>query len=124
MQEPGRLAAHNVSEIQEEPSPKLAEYLHTRPSSLQRELRSLEQSGKLQQRKDGRETYLKAETRSPIFRELRRILEKTIGLIPPLNSEFEGVGIKADVEVHPVTESLKSGRDIIFGEGASNGSRP
>ena len=58
---------------------ELAEFLHTRPSSLQRELRSLEQSGILKQRKDGRRTYFKAETRSPIFRELRSIFEKTDG---------------------------------------------
>ena len=63
---------------------ELAEFLHTRPSSLQRELRSLEQSGILQQRKDGRRTYIKAETRSPIFRELRSMFEKTMGLIPTL----------------------------------------
>jgi len=63
---------------------ELAEYLHTRPSSLQRELSSLEQSGILQLRKDGRRTYFKAETRSPIFRELRSIFEKTVGLIPTL----------------------------------------
>ncbi len=63
---------------------ELAEFLHTRPSSLQRELSSLEQSGILQRRKDGRRTYFKAETRSPIFRELRSIFEKTVGLIPTL----------------------------------------
>jgi predicted transcriptional regulator len=63
---------------------ELAEFLHTRPSSLQRELKSLEQSGILQQRKDGRRTYFRAETRSPIFRELRSIFEKTVGLIPTL----------------------------------------
>jgi uncharacterized protein len=63
---------------------ELAEFLHTRPSSLQRELRSLEQSGILQQRKDGRRTYFRAETRSPIFRELRGIFEKTFGLVPTL----------------------------------------
>ena len=63
---------------------ELAEFLHTRPSSLQRELRSLEQSGILQQRNDGRRTYFKAETRSPIFRELQSIFEKTVGLVPTL----------------------------------------
>jgi predicted nucleotidyltransferase len=63
---------------------ELAEFLHTRPSSLQRELRSLEQSGILQLRKDGRRTYFKAETRSPIFRELRSLFEKTVGLISTL----------------------------------------
>lgn len=65
---------------------ELAEFLHTRPSSLQRELTSLQQSGILQQRKDGRRTYFKAETRSPIFRELRGIFEKTVGLIPTLRA--------------------------------------
>jgi hypothetical protein len=58
---------------------ELAEFLHTRPSSLQRELTGLKRSGILQRRKDGRRTYFKAETRSPIFRELRSIFEKTVG---------------------------------------------
>ena len=68
---------------------ELAEFLHTRPSSLQRELTSLEQSGILQQRKDGRRTYFKAETRSPIFRELQSIFEKTAGLIPTLRATLQ-----------------------------------
>lgn len=68
---------------------ELAKFLHTRPSSLQRELSSLEQSGILRQRKDGRRTYFKAETRSPIFRELRSIFEKTVGLIPTLKATLQ-----------------------------------
>jgi carboxyl-terminal processing protease len=32
----------------------------------------------------------------------------------PDGSEFEGVGIKSDVEVHPTIESLKSGHDVIL----------
>jgi predicted nucleotidyltransferase len=63
---------------------ELAEFLHTRPSSLQRELSSLTDSGILQRRKDGRRTYFKAEMQSPIFRELRSIFEKTAGLVPTL----------------------------------------
>jgi predicted nucleotidyltransferase len=65
---------------------ELATFLRTRPSSLQRELSSLEKSGILQQRRDGRRTYFKAETRSPIFRELRSVFEKTVGLIPTLRN--------------------------------------
>ena len=67
----------------------MAAFLHTRPSSLQRELTCLQQSGILQQRKDGRRTYFKAETRSPIFRELRSIFEKTDGLVPTLRAALE-----------------------------------
>src|SRR5215467_7728581 len=73
---------------------ELAGFLHTRPSSLQRELRSLQQSGILQLRKDGRRTYFKAETRSPIFRELRSIFEKTVGLIPMLRTAMRPFGDK------------------------------
>jgi predicted nucleotidyltransferase len=68
---------------------ELAAFLHTRPSSLQRELRSLQQSGILQRRNDGRRVYFKAETRSPIFRELRSIFEKTVGLIPTLRNALQ-----------------------------------
>ena len=63
---------------------ELAEFLHTRPSSLQRELASLAQSGILELRRDGRRTCYKAETRSPIFQDLKGIFEKTTGLIPAL----------------------------------------
>jgi predicted nucleotidyltransferase len=73
---------------------ELAQFLHTQPSSLQRELSSLERSGILQQRKDGRRTYFKAETRSPIFRELRSIFEKTVGLIPTLRTAVRPVADK------------------------------
>jgi predicted nucleotidyltransferase len=68
---------------------ELADFLHTRPSSLQRELRSLERSGILQRRQDGRRTYFRAETQSPIFRELRSIFEKTVGLIPALAAALQ-----------------------------------
>ena len=65
---------------------ELADFLHTRPSSLQRELAALVHSGILEQRRDGRRTYFKAETRSPLFRDLRSIFEKTVGLIPTLRA--------------------------------------
>lgn len=63
---------------------ELAGFLHTRPSSLQRELTALVQGGILEQRRDGGRRYFKAETKSPIFRDLRSILEKTVGIVPIL----------------------------------------
>jgi predicted nucleotidyltransferase len=65
---------------------ELAAFLCTRPSSLQRELAALVQSGILEQRRDGRRVYFRAEDRSPIFRDLRNIFEKTVGLIPALRN--------------------------------------
>src|SRR6266851_10303001 len=71
---------------------ELADFLHTRPSSLQRELAALVQSGILEQRRDGRRIYFKAETRSPIFRDLRSIFEKTVGFVPTLQTLLRSFG--------------------------------
>ena len=68
---------------------ELAGYLHTTPSSLQRELKALVTGGILQQRREGTRTYFKAETRSPLFPELHGLIEKTAGLLPTLQHMFE-----------------------------------
>lgn len=73
---------------------ELADFLHTRPSSLQRELVALVGGGVLEQRRDGRRVYFKAETRSPVFQDLRRLFEKTAGLIPTLRIALRPFGDK------------------------------
>ncbi len=75
---------------------ELAGYLQTTPSSLQRELKALVAGGILQQRREGTRTYFKAETRSPLFPELRGLLEKTAGLLPTLQQSFEPFGSRID----------------------------
>jgi len=61
---------------------ELADRLGTGPSSLQRELSSLVANGILVHRREGARAYFKAETRSPVFRDLQQLFEKTAGLIP------------------------------------------
>jgi predicted nucleotidyltransferase len=73
---------------------ELADFLHTRPSSLQREIAALVQSGILERRRDGRRSYFKAETRSPILRDLQTIFEKTVGLVPSLAVALRPFGDK------------------------------
>jgi len=63
---------------------ELAQFLETTPSSLQRELKALVNGGILQLRREGTRTYFKAETRSPLFPELRGLVEKTVGILPTL----------------------------------------
>jgi len=63
---------------------ELAQFLRTTPSSLQRELKALVEGGILQRRREGPRAYFKAETRSPLFPELRGLIEKTAGLLPAL----------------------------------------
>jgi predicted nucleotidyltransferase len=63
---------------------ELAVRLGTSPSSLQRELLSLVASGILVHRREGTRAYFKAETQSPVFRDLQHLFEKTAGLAPIL----------------------------------------
>ena len=68
---------------------ELAGFLRTKPSSLQRELAALMQCGILEQRKEGRRTYFKADTRSPVFGELQGLFEKTKGIVPLLKGALK-----------------------------------
>jgi predicted nucleotidyltransferase len=73
---------------------ELADRLGTTPSSLQRELSSLVASGILTHRREGTRAYFKAETRSPVFRELQRLFEKTTGMIPIMERILQQLGSK------------------------------
>ena len=75
---------------------ELAQFLGTTPSSLQRELKTLVDSGILEQRREGTRTYFKAETRSPLFPELRGLLEKTAGLLPTLQQALKPFQARID----------------------------
>jgi len=63
---------------------ELATSLGTGPSSLQREVDALVRVGILKKRVDGRRSYIKANEESPIFPELRGLVEKTSGIVPML----------------------------------------
>src|ERR1700735_3279993 len=71
---------------------ELAGFIRTQPSSLQRELSALVQCGILERRRDGRRVYFKAETRSPVFSDLRSVLEKTAGVVPTLQNLLRPFG--------------------------------
>lgn len=75
---------------------ELAQFLRTTPSSLQRELKALVTVGVLEQRREGTRVYVKAETRSPFFPELRALIEKTAGLLPTLQQVLEPFGDRID----------------------------
>jgi predicted nucleotidyltransferase len=75
---------------------ELAEFLGTGPSSLQRVLNALVAGGILQRRREGTRVYFKAETRSPLFTELRSLIEKTAGLLPTLRRALEPLAARID----------------------------
>src|SRR5687767_13301655 len=75
---------------------ELARFLALGPSSLQRELKALTAGGILAEKRDGRRVYFKAESRSPLFENLRGLIEKTAGLVPTLRSALDRLGERID----------------------------
>lgn len=73
---------------------ELAEFLGTTPSSLQRELFALSDTGILEQRREGTRSYFRAQRRSPIYRELRSLFEKTAGIAPTIQTLLAPFGRK------------------------------
>lgn len=71
---------------------ELASFLNTRPSSLQREVDALSKAGILEQRRDGRRVYFKADIKSPVFLDLKNLFEKTAGIVPVLQRELASFG--------------------------------
>jgi predicted nucleotidyltransferase len=63
---------------------ELARQLAVTPSSLQKPLTALADSGLLRTRRDGNRLYYQANRESPLFSELRSILTKTAGLLDVL----------------------------------------
>jgi predicted nucleotidyltransferase len=70
---------------------EMAERLNTSPSSLQRELKTLTDTGILRMRRDGRRTYYQAESDASIFSELRMLIEKTTGVAERLREALQPV---------------------------------
>ncbi|MGP8251362.1 MAG: nucleotidyltransferase domain-containing protein [Terracidiphilus sp.] len=76
---------------------ELARHLGVRPSSLQRELDSLVETGILARREDGRRVYFKANTSSPVFKDLRGLVEKTAGIVPAFSNALETFGNRIEL---------------------------
>lgn len=68
---------------------ELAKFLDTAPSSLQRELFALVETGILEQRREGARSYFRAQRHSPIYQELRGIFEKTAGIVPTIKNVLD-----------------------------------
>jgi predicted nucleotidyltransferase len=71
---------------------ELSSFLHTQPSSLQREIDALSKAGILEQWRDGRRVYLKPDVLSPAFSDLKNLFDKTAGLVPVLQHALEELG--------------------------------
>jgi predicted nucleotidyltransferase len=69
----------------------LAERIGVDPSNLSKELRRLEQDGLFKSEVNGRQKYLSLNRKYPLYAEVRRIVEKTIGVAPLLSEAIKKV---------------------------------
>ena len=76
-------------------------------SSAQSELRRLTSAGLLHRTRRGRQTFYRANTRAPLFPELRSILLKTVGLAGVLRDALS----RLDIELAFVYGSLAAGEE-------------
>lgn len=69
----------------------LAERLNTDPSNLSKELRRLEREGLFRSEVSGRQKYFQLDRAYPLFNEVRRIVEKTIGAPAAIREALDNV---------------------------------
>lgn len=67
----------------------LAKYLHTTPSSLQRELASFVEGDLLESRKDGNRVYYRVNKSCPVIQELQSLFIKTTGIADVIKSALK-----------------------------------
>ncbi len=67
----------------------LAKRLGTDPSNLSRDLRRLEREGLFRSEVSGRQRYFRLNREFPLFREVRGIVEKTLGVAPLIRRVLE-----------------------------------
>jgi predicted nucleotidyltransferase len=70
----------------------LAGRLSLDPSNLSRDLRRLEREGLFRSEVSGRQKYFRLNREYPLFREVRSIVEKTIGAAPLIGRALESLG--------------------------------
>jgi predicted nucleotidyltransferase len=66
----------------------LAHRLNIDPSNLSKELRRLEREGLFRSEISGRQKYFRLNREHPLFREVKRIVEKTIGAVTVLRESL------------------------------------
>jgi len=90
---------------------ELARRMGVPPSSLQRELRDLSEAGILQTHRQGHMVYYRANKQSPLYKELRGLMLKTVGLVEVLAGALK-----------PLAQKLRS--VFVYGSIASGAEQP
>jgi len=90
---------------------ELAQFLKVTPSTLQRELHHLTESGILEQRVDGNRVYFRCDSRCPFLPELQGLFVKTVGVIGLLKQALKPLSKRIDVAF--IFGSFAESRELV-----------
>ena len=86
----------------------------TGSGTVQRELSRLEAAGLITARRIGRQKHYQANARSPLFKELRSVVQKTVGLLDPLRAALHPLA--SQITAAFVYGSVASQRDTALSD--------
>jgi DNA-binding transcriptional ArsR family regulator len=87
---------------------ELARQLHLQPSSIQRDLTALTETGILERHGDGNRVYYQAQRECPIFPELEQVLIKTVGVVDVLREALKPV--RKNIKIAFIYGSIAAGK--------------
>jgi len=79
------------------------------PGNVQRELKALAEAGLVTRDRQGKQVYFQANRDSPVFDELRRLMEKTTGLADQMRAALDSLQESGQVEFAFVFGSVATG---------------
>jgi DNA-binding transcriptional ArsR family regulator len=79
------------------------------PGNVQRELKALTEAGLVTRDRQGKQVYFQADPDSPVFDDLRRLMEKTTGLADPIRAALASLQESGRIEFAFVFGSVATG---------------
>lgn len=89
---------------------EIARKLDLSPGAVQPELVSLSEAGLLVRTRRGKQVFYRANSASPVFDEIRGLMEKTAGLADVLRAELAELATNGRIDVAFVYGSVAAGR--------------
>jgi predicted transcriptional regulator with HTH domain len=98
---------------------EVARLLRKNPSGVKRELDNLEKMGIVSSQRVANLKYFKANKKSPLYSDLKKLVTKSLGLPGALKAVLRASGAKISFIYGPYAESKKTDTVNLFAVGAS-----
>ncbi|NOX20385.1 MAG: hypothetical protein GXO99_03880 [Nitrospirae bacterium] len=96
---------------------EIASLIHKNPAGVKRELDRLEKLGIVKSEKVANLKYFSANTSSPLYHELKRLITKSLGLPGALKAILRGCGVNTAFIYGEYAEGIKNSNIKLFAVG-------